>query len=514
MENLINLLTKNLLNDKDINSLSLTNEIEVKRSGFNSNKIWQDCFDEAKRNARYQYEISGEPIDNEDVYYKATICFKEKTGIDLNTSELDEIKVKHPIVPKLKAFRNPSGAFYLIMNNIPNKNSTLKKHSIKIGHEVDENQIEFESAEHTIDDFKKYLKNKGVLYSIVSDDGLVIGIDIKYFKIKPINKWTIYDDDIENFDKIIDEIEVKRPNTYDAIIYPHEDSYLITNGEPVKGSLSFIEKTAIDLLLKYDRYRKSDEYWAIVKDSKTHKELFRVKKVNDEYIKYNLNEIDIKRPEKRYKFNPEFQEWIDADWDDIRLDFDDDVADAIWLFNIISPDNKTLGKTDVDNYFKKNKNIWEGDADSFIEFLLNHRIIIHLTSQIIENKLNEPTNLKDAIKSLTQYMISQGMNIEPLPKIITIDDDNENANNILGKTAHYNPNDCSITLYTLNRHPKDILRSYAHEMIHRIQDNDGKLTNVNTTNTNEEGDLPELEKEAYLKGNMTLRNWEDSIKNK
>ncbi len=50
-------------------------------------------------------------------------------------------------------------------------------------------------------------------------------------------------------------------------------------------------------------------------------------------------------------------------------------------------------------------------------------------------------------------------------------------------------------------------------MIHRIQDNEGRLGNVNTTNTNEDGDLLELEKEAYLNGNIIFRNWEDSIKN-
>jgi hypothetical protein len=120
---------------------------------------------------------------------------------------------------------------------------------------------------------------------------------------------------------------------------------------------------------------------------------------------------------------------------------------------------------------------------------------------------------KDALISLVQYMIEQDMNILPLPSLKIIDNDVKNANNILGKTAHYDPNNCSITLYTLNRHPKDILRSFTHEMIHRIQDNEGRLNNINTTNTNEEGDLPELEKEAYLKGNMCLRNWEDSIKN-
>ncbi len=65
----------------------------------------------------------------------------------------------------------------------------------------------------------------------------------------------------------------------------------------------------------------------------------------------------------------------------------------------------------------------------------------------------------------------------------------------------------------MNRHPKDILRSYAHEMIHRIQDNENRLKNVTTTNTNEDDDLLELEKEAYLNGNITFRNWEDSLKN-
>ena len=122
-------------------------------------------------------------------------------------------------------------------------------------------------------------------------------------------------------------------------------------------------------------------------------------------------------------------------------------------------------------------------------------------------------DFRSALASLTKYMLDQGLNITPLPKVKIINNDEANAENILGKTAYYDPNNCSITLYTLNRHPKDVLRSYSHEMIHRIQDNDGRLNNVNTTNTNEDGNLQELEKEAYLNGNIIFRNWEDSIKN-
>ena len=133
-------------------------------------------------------------------------------------------------------------------------------------------------------------------------------------------------------------------------------------------------------------------------------------------------------------------------------------------------------------------------------------------------KINEETHdsiaqtLKKPLTSLTKYLASS-ININPLPKVKFINNDKENAKNILGKTAHYDPNDKSITLYTLDRHPKDILRSFSHEMIHHNQNLEDRLNDINTNNTNEDGDLPEIEREAYEKGNMFFRNWEDSIKN-
>jgi hypothetical protein len=126
---------------------------------------------------------------------------------------------------------------------------------------------------------------------------------------------------------------------------------------------------------------------------------------------------------------------------------------------------------------------------------------------------NKAWNLQEGMLSLSKYMIDNGMNIKPLPKVKMIKNNKENADNMLGNTAYYNPTEKSITLFTLNRHPKDILRSFAHEMIHHMQNLENRLNNIQTTNTNEDGDLPELEKEAYEKGNMMLRNWEDSIKN-
>jgi hypothetical protein len=136
-----------------------------------------------------------------------------------------------------------------------------------------------------------------------------------------------------------------------------------------------------------------------------------------------------------------------------------------------------------------------------------------LARQFVNETLKETWKPEESFVSLSKYMIDNGMNIKPLPKIKVIKDDEQNASNLLGKTAYYNPTDKSITLYTMDRHPKDILRSFSHEMVHHEQNLEGKLNNINTTNTNEDGVLPEIEREAYEKGNMMLRNWEDSLKN-
>ena len=120
--------------------------------------------------------------------------------------------------------------------------------------------------------------------------------------------------------------------------------------------------------------------------------------------------------------------------------------------------------------------------------------------------------LKDYITSLTEYMLDNGMNIEPLPEV-KLRKDEANASNFFGKTAYYDPNAREIVLYTLGRHDKDIVRSYAHEMIHHMQNLQGTLHNIQTQDTTADSKLLELEKEAYTLGNITFRNWEDNLKN-
>jgi len=137
------------------------------------------------------------------------------------------------------------------------------------------------------------------------------------------------------------------------------------------------------------------------------------------------------------------------------------------------------------------------------------KIVVSYDDQLTEQ--SRGSQLKDYIASLLEYMLDQGMKITPLPEV-KIREDKDNASNFFGRTAYYDPNEKEIVLYVTGRHDKDIVRSFSHEMIHHKQNLEGTLHNIQTQDTNEDDRLLELEKEAYLLGNITFRNWEDSLK--
>ena len=95
--------------------------------------------------------------------------------------------------------------------------------------------------------------------------------------------------------------------------------------------------------------------------------------------------------------------------------------------------------------------------------------------------------------------------------------DFRNAQDPLGKTAFYDPDNLSITLYTANRHPKDILRSFSHELVHHAQNCRGEFSDelmgeVGEGYAQNNDHLREMEREAYEEGNLCFRDWEDSVK--
>jgi len=143
--------------------------------------------------------------------------------------------------------------------------------------------------------------------------------------------------------------------------------------------------------------------------------------------------------------------------------------------------------------------------------------IFSYIEDVVKEQLNENASYSKDIDiiekcaQLTNYMRDKGYNIDPVPAVEFVNGDTENAKDFFGKTAYYDPNEQKIVLYTEGRHPKDIVRSFAHEMIHHIQNVEGRLGPITTQNTQEDDHLNDIEAEANLKGTMTFRNWTDSL---
>ena len=105
-------------------------------------------------------------------------------------------------------------------------------------------------------------------------------------------------------------------------------------------------------------------------------------------------------------------------------------------------------------------------------------------------------------------------NIQQAPKL-TLRKDTDNAKKTFGRTAYYDPGSEEIVVFITNRHPKDILRSYCHELIHHIQNERGDLKMggaLSPTYAQDDEHMRKMEMEAYLKGNLLLRDFEDNFK--
>ena len=178
---------------------------------------------------------------------------------------------------------------------------------------------------------------------------------------------------------------------------------------------------------------------------------------------------------------------------------------------------KSADRAKLVNLYNKLRN---ADSEENFNIVFHHD---HIMVRVKDEDKKIGFDYTPYMGSILEYMIDEGMKITPLPEV-KIKRDIAESSNFFGKTAHYTPGIKGedklgrpfigeIVLYVEGRHPKDVMRSFTHEMIHHKQNLEGRLSNISTTNTNEDDNLLEIEKEAYLEGNITFRNWEDSVKN-
>jgi hypothetical protein len=101
------------------------------------------------------------------------------------------------------------------------------------------------------------------------------------------------------------------------------------------------------------------------------------------------------------------------------------------------------------------------------------------------------------------------------PVSIVFQSDEENASRMLGKTAYYDPEGMQVVLYTDDRHPKDVMRSLSHELVHHAQNCRGDFNaagEMEAGYAQNDPHLRKMEREAYTKGNLIFRDFEDLIK--
>ena len=101
------------------------------------------------------------------------------------------------------------------------------------------------------------------------------------------------------------------------------------------------------------------------------------------------------------------------------------------------------------------------------------------------------------------------------PVRVILRHDESNASEMLGKTAYYSPSEDKVVLYISGRHPKDVMKSFSHELVHHAQNCRGAFEEATIRENGyaqKDEHLREMEREAYEQGNLVFRDWEDGIK--
>ena len=98
-----------------------------------------------------------------------------------------------------------------------------------------------------------------------------------------------------------------------------------------------------------------------------------------------------------------------------------------------------------------------------------------------------------------------------------LNNEKQDLDSLFITTGHYDPSTKCITVYKHGRHIKDILRTFAHEMIHFFQDMEGEFDNGELAHDDPKyaqnnPHMRKLEEDAYLRGNMFFRDYTDNKK--
>ena len=114
------------------------------------------------------------------------------------------------------------------------------------------------------------------------------------------------------------------------------------------------------------------------------------------------------------------------------------------------------------------------------------------------------------IKSFINFLRNQHLKIDPLPEI---EFKNNRQEGLFIKTGYYSPDEMKVVVYTDGRHPKDVMRTVAHEMVHHMQNlQDPEKDWGSNGDLEQDKRLRGIEGEAFLLGNIIFREWTEYAK--
>lgn len=128
----------------------------------------------------------------------------------------------------------------------------------------------------------------------------------------------------------------------------------------------------------------------------------------------------------------------------------------------------------------------------------------------INESVSNDFNYKKYIKSFIDFLDGQHLKIRPLPEIELKDDEQDG---LFIKTGYYDPTEKVVVAYINERHPKDVMRTIAHEFVHHMQNLENPKKDWGSGgDLEEDSKLRGIEGEAFLLGNILFREWTEKLK--
>ncbi len=152
-----------------------------------------------------------------------------------------------------------------------------------------------------------------------------------------------------------------------------------------------------------------------------------------------------------------------------------------------------------------------GDIKSQDEYFTNYSYGKLGESRILseDREWCEEFDYKPYFKSLAKFLQDNGIDVNPLPLAVI---HRTPQPGLYIKTGYYDPEAREVHVFVADRHPKDVLRSFTHEMIHHHQNITGTLGGYKGQTIKGDKELEKLESEAYLKGNIYFRRWTEELR--